>query len=184
MRCSPSHSERDYFHWHGGFAWYSLLFRLWLGDGTARRVRPWAEQRAAILALARGLWSMSPTDARPCFDAMCAHCALQLQRGREMFFLQRRPPVSCRPILPWTLPGARPTNFAGSAPSLRAYARHRRFHHCCRSSRAGRRYLRTLAKANGSRRKQRATRQEYPRHGPQAIPGRGVDLLALQLRLW
>jgi hypothetical protein len=64
-----------------------------------------------------------------------------------MFFLQRRPPVSCRPILPWTLPGARPTGFPGSAPSLRAYARHRRFHHCCRSSRAGRRYLGTLAKA-------------------------------------
>ena len=101
-----------------------------------------------------------------------------------MFFLQRRPPVSCRPILPWTLPGTGPTNFPGSAPSLRAYARHRRFHHCCRSSRAGRRYLRALAKANGSRRKQRATRQEYPRHGPQAIPGRGVELLALQLGLW
>jgi len=141
-------------------------------------VRPWAEQRAAILALARRLWSMSPTDARPCFDAMCAHCALQLQRGREMFFLQRRPPVSCRPILPWTLPGARPPTSPVPPPSLRAYARHRRFHHCCRSSRAGRRYLRTLAKASGSRREQRATRQEYPRHGPQAIPGRGVELLA------
>jgi hypothetical protein len=54
------------------------------------------------------------------------------------------------------------------------YARHRRFYHCCRSSCTGRRYLGTLAKANGSRRKQRATRQEHSRHGPQAVPGRGV----------
>jgi len=36
-----------------------------------------------------------------------------------MFFLQRRPPVSCRPILPWTIPGAPPQT---SPPPRHRYA--------------------------------------------------------------
>lgn len=126
--------------------------------------RPRDKQHAALSPLAcrlRGLWS---ANSGPGPIAVFTDCTNQHQRGRQMHPLQRHPPVSCRPILSWSLPEIRPAR--SSSPtgqtSLWPDAGYRRFHHRRYPARP-RRHIRPLAQDCRRHRRQRSARQRHPR---------------------